>query len=93
MELREWIGSYKVEAFPWIDGKRIYVNVQYYRPGQSIHQPPAWDKTIYVTDDDAGRILVFDLTHALVENISMVEIKDSREVTFTVLSHPPSLTV
>jgi len=29
MELDRWIGSYNVRSFPWIDGKRIYFNVQY----------------------------------------------------------------
>jgi hypothetical protein len=42
MELDRWIGSYKVRAFPW-NGKRIYFNVQYYAPGQSIEKPPVWD--------------------------------------------------
>lgn len=41
MELDKWIGSCKVRIFPWIDGKRIYCNVRYYRPGQSIEQDPA----------------------------------------------------
>lgn len=40
MELDRWIGSYKVRSFPWIDGKRIYFNVRYYAPGQSIEKPP-----------------------------------------------------
>ncbi len=52
MELDRWIGSYKVRSFPWIDGKRIYFNVQYYAPGQSIEKPPVWDKTVYVTDNE-----------------------------------------
>lgn len=34
-----WISGYKVRAFNWIDGKRIYFNVQYYQLGQSIEQP------------------------------------------------------
>ena len=32
MEIDGWVGPYKVKAFPWIDGKRIYFNVQYYEP-------------------------------------------------------------
>ena len=51
MELDTWIGSCKVRAFPWIDGKRIYFNVQYYKSGQSVEKPPAWDKTVFVTDN------------------------------------------
>lgn len=67
MELDKWIGSYKVRAFSWIDGKRIYFNVQYYAPGQSVERPPAWDKTVYVADNEAGKRLVFDFTNSLVE--------------------------
>lgn len=29
-EIDKWIGSYKVRVFPWIDGKRIYFNVQFW---------------------------------------------------------------
>jgi len=40
MEMDKWISGYKVRSFPWIDGKHIYFNVQYYKPGQSIEKPP-----------------------------------------------------
>jgi len=79
-----WIGSYKVRIFPWIDRKRIYCNVRYYKPGQSIEKEPVWDKTIYVTDNDAGRHLVFNFTHSLVENIALMKIPEGKEVTLTV---------
>jgi hypothetical protein len=92
MEVDRWIGAYKVRAFPWIDKKRIYVNVQYFAPGQSVQQPPVWDKTIYVTDDDNGRRLVYEFTDTLVENISrMVVPPDAAEITLTVESGPPSI--
>lgn len=58
MELDKWIGSYKVRSFSWIDGKRIYFNVQYYAPGQSVEKPPVWDKTVYITDNNTSRRLV-----------------------------------
>lgn len=28
MKLDRWIGSYKVRAFPWIDGKQIYFGLK-----------------------------------------------------------------
>ena len=71
MEIDKWIGSYKVRAFPWIDGKRIYFNVQYYAPGQSIEKPPVWDKTAYVTDNEEGRRLAYELTNSLVNHIAL----------------------
>lgn len=77
MELDRWIGSYKVRSFPWIDGKRIYFNVQYYAPGQSIEKPPVWDKTVYITDNEEGRRLVYELTDSLVNHIACMEVKQN----------------
>ena len=48
--------------------KRIYFNVQYYASGQSIERPPVWDKTVYITDNEAGR-LVYEFTASLVEHV------------------------
>jgi hypothetical protein len=81
MEIDKWVAGYKVRSFPWIDGKRIYFNVQYYAPGQSIEQPPIWDKTVYITDNPAGRRLVYDFTHSLVEYVAKMTIRDNTEVT------------
>ena len=83
MELDSWVGGYKVRAFPWIDGKRIYFNVQYFKPGQSIRKPPVWDKTVYITDNPAGQQLVSDFTHSLVEHVAKMQIADDTEVTLT----------
>ena len=77
MELDRWIGSYKVRSFPWIDGKRIYFNVQYQAPGQSIEKPPVLDKTVYVTDNEEGRRLVYELTDSLVNHIACMEVKQN----------------
>lgn len=83
MEIDKWIGSYKVRSFSWIDGKRIYFNVQYYVPGQSISKPPIWDKTVYITDNDMGRRLVQEFTDSLVNHIASMYIKEHTEVTLT----------
>lgn len=83
MNIDTWIGPHKVRAFPWVDGKRIYFNVQYYAPGQSVVKPPAWDKTVYITDNEAGRNLVNEFTHSLVEHIGKMQITDSVEITIT----------
>lgn len=68
MEIDKWISGCKVRAFPWIDGENIYVNVQYFAPGQSINHPPIWDKTAYIRNDESGQRFVFDFTHTLVES-------------------------
>ena len=83
MNIDKWIGSFKIRSFPWIDGKRIYFNVQYYKHGQSISNPPAWDKTVYITDNSAGQRLVNDFTHSLVEHIAKMQIIEGTEVVLT----------
>ncbi len=83
MNIDTWIGSHKVRAFPWIDGKRIYFNVQYFAPGQSIQKPPAWDKTVYISDNEAGRRLVNNFTDSLVEHVGKMQIADGVEITLT----------
>lgn len=83
MELDKWIGSYKVRSFLWIDGKRIYFNVQYYASGQSIEKPPVWDKTVYITDNIAGRRLVYDFTDSLVNHIAGMQSVENAEITLT----------
>ena len=83
MELDKWIGAYKIRSFPWIDGKRIYFNVQYYKSGQSIERPPIWDKTVYITDNEAGRRLVYEFTDSLVNHVSQIKIEEHKEITLT----------
>ena len=83
MELDKWISSYKIRSFPWIDGKRIYFNVQYYSSGQSVEKPPVWDKTVYITDNDAGRRLVYNFTDSLVKHIVGMHLAENVEITLT----------
>lgn len=83
MELNLWIGSYKVRSIPWIDGKRIYFNVQHYASGQSAGKPPVWDKTVYVTDNAEGKRLVYEFTNSLVEHVAKMPITRGCEITLT----------
>lgn len=83
MEIDDWIEGYKVRSFPWIDGKRIYFNIQYFAPGQSIVQPPVWDKTVYITDNPAGQRILREFLHTLVEYVSRLQIKEGTEVVLT----------
>jgi hypothetical protein len=83
MELDKWIGAYKIRSFTWIDGKRIYFNVQYYKSGQSISRPPVWDKTVYITDNEAGRKLVYEFTDSLVNHVAQMKIEEHKEITLT----------
>ena len=83
IELDNWIGSYKIRSFPWIDGKRIYFNVQYYAPGQSVEKPPVWDKTVFIADNIAGRRLAYDFTDSLVNYIAGMQSSENVEITLT----------
>ena len=78
-----WVSGYKVRAFNWIDGKRIYFNVQYYQSGQSIERPPVWDKTVYITENDNGYKLINDFIYTLVEHVANMQIKEGFEITIT----------
>jgi N-acyl-D-aspartate/D-glutamate deacylase len=83
MDIDKWVRSYKVRVFPWIDGKRIYFNVQYYAPSQSIQKPPVWDKTIYIIDNKNGRNLVNNFLDSLVEHVAKMVIQENTEVVIT----------
>ena len=83
MEIDAWVSGYKVRSFPWIDGKTIYFNVQYYRPGQSLSQPPVWSKTVYITNDVAGRDMVENLAASLTEHVANMEIPVGRKIVLT----------
>lgn len=80
MEIDAWVNGYKVRSFPWIDEKTIYFNVQYYLPGQSLSQPPAWDKTVYITDDAAGRNMVKNFMNSLVAYVAGLQIQAGRKM-------------
>jgi hypothetical protein len=83
MEIDKWVSGYKVRSFPWVDGKTIYFNVQYYKPGQSIEQPPVWDKTVYITNNEAGQKLVSSFTDSLTNYVAMMDIKEGIKVILT----------
>lgn len=82
MKIDRWYSGCLVQAFPWIDGKYIYVNVRCFLPGQSISQAPAWDRSIFVLDDEPGRTIVYKYTDSLVSAISSWKIPNKAHVTF-----------
>ena len=74
MKIDTWIAGCKVRSFPWVDGKNIYFHVEYYKPGQSLSKPSAWERTVYIVDNAAGRRVVREFTHSLVQYISMMPV-------------------
>lgn len=91
MDIDTWADGYKVRAFPWVDGKTIYFNVQYFRPGQSLSQPPVFDKTVYVTDNDAGKTLVCEFTGSLAAHVAKMHIAEGHKVVLTAPQHPATV--
>lgn len=83
MEINDWIEGYKVRSFPWVDGKTIYFNVQYYAPGQSIARLPVWDKTVYITDNAAGRNMITNFLDSIVNYVAGMQIQDGYKVILT----------
>ena len=83
MEIDKWVSGYKVRSFPWVDEKRIYFNVQYFKPGSSLSRPPAFDKSVFITDNDAGRNLIENRIATLTEFVARMTIKEGCEVTIT----------
>lgn len=47
-----WVGSCKVRIFDWIDGKNIYMNMQYFAPGSSLERKPEKEISILVAKED-----------------------------------------
>ena len=74
MNIDTWVSGYKVRSFPWVDGKHIYFNVQYFAPGQSIAQPPVFDKSALIVDNAAGQRLAYEFTDTLVRHIAQLQI-------------------
>jgi hypothetical protein len=83
MDIDRWINGYKVRSFPWTDGKTIYFNVQYFTAGQSVEQPPVFDKTVYITDNEAGKRLISDFINSLVDYVARMTIQSGTKVVIT----------
>lgn len=76
MRIDSWIEGYKVEAFDWFDGKSIYINIQCFRPGQSITSRPVFDKSFWIDKQDEN--IVRNFTSSIVLALAKMEpIKDS----------------
>lgn len=84
MNLEKWIDGYKVHVMDWIDGKNIYINIQYFKPGSSLSQPPAMEKTAYITNNDKGRNMVQNFLSTLVEFIVRSNVPADNKMVITV---------
>ena len=50
MRIETWTSGYKVEACDWYDGEHIYFCVQYFSPGSSLSSPPAFERSILISN-------------------------------------------
>lgn len=72
MNIDTWTGAFKVRAFPWIDGKNIYFNVQTFRPGGRMDDPET-DKSVLIHDDDNARHVLSVYLNTLANAVSQMQ--------------------
>ena len=80
MDFEKWVDGYKVRVMRWIDGKHIYINVQYFKPGASLQKPPAMEQTAFIVDDEKGRNMVQNYLSTLVNYIARAEVKPGNKM-------------
>ena len=56
INIDQWVQNYKVRAFDWIDEKNIYLHIECYKPGASISQPPALEKSFLIPKEEETKI-------------------------------------
>lgn len=83
MKISGWFSGFKVEAFPWIDGETIYFSVSRYLPGASVSRDPAWEKVVYITDNESGRNMVQNFTDSLTNYIAGLSIPQGGHAVLT----------
>ena len=83
MEINTWINGCNVRGFKWIDGKRYYINVQYFQSGSSVERSPVWDKSVYITMNEKGINGIKNFLSSLVNYISRLNIESGKEFTIT----------
>ena len=91
MNFAGWIDGYKVTVFPCVDREHIYVNVQYFKSGASLSQPPEMEKTAFITDNENGRNMVKNYLSTLVHYIARSKIETGERMYITVENCPLSL--
>jgi len=56
MNIDAWVAGYKVRAFDWVDRKNIYMHIEYYKPGSSLSQPPAVEKSFLISREEEVKV-------------------------------------
>lgn len=74
-----FIDGYLVHVEEWYDNT-IYFNVRYFNSGQSIHDEPKFDKTVYIKNNDKGRNMVTNYKSTLVNYVARLDTEDKKIV-------------
>ena len=82
MYFKGFVDGYLVHIEKWYDGT-IYCNVRYFKPGQSIHKQPVFDKTVYINDNEKGRHIIKNFKSSLVNYIATLKIKKDNKILIT----------
>lgn len=56
MNIDTWTSGYKIRAVDWIDGKNIYLNIAYYKPGSSLERPPEVEKSVLIPKEESYKL-------------------------------------
>ena len=64
-----WEAGCKVRAFDWIDGKSIYLHMEYFSPGSSLSQPPAKEKSVLLEKTEDTEYKLQNYLNTIVDHI------------------------
>ena len=64
-----WETGCKVRAFDWIDGKSIYLHMEYFSPGQSLSQPPIKEKSVLLEKSEETEYKLRNYLNTIVDHI------------------------
>ena len=57
MNIREkWVNGILVDAFNWVDGRNIYLNMRSWKNGSSIERKPDWEKTVLIPLEEEQKL-------------------------------------
>ena len=83
VRIEGWFSGCRVDCFKWFEGNKWYFNVQYFKPGSSLSRSPEIDKSVFITDNEKGRDVIFHFTASLVEMVLRLDIEKPYEVLLT----------
>ena len=52
----KWVAGCLVDCIDWVDGKSIYLNIRYWKPGKSIERKPDREKSVLIPLAEADKV-------------------------------------